>query len=89
MGPLGAIIVIAQGSEDNFSLGMLLAFGGGIYVQVGVAECMPRASEVAETVMRRLLAVCVFIIGVITIAVVLVSHEHCSPDGGHSHDHAH
>ena len=33
-----------EGAEDNFALGMLLSFGGGIYLQIGGAECMPRAS---------------------------------------------
>ena len=85
---LGVIIVLAQGAEDNFSNGMLLAFGGGIYVHIGAAECMSRCAAVARTLLLRLMAIGIFIIGAIVIGVVLVSHEHCVAGGG-GHDHAH
>ena len=64
---------------------MLLSFGGGIYLQIGGAECMPRASEAAQSTMLRIVALAAFLFGVITIGLVLISHEHSSPDGGHAH----
>ena len=84
---LGAIIVLAQGFEDNLSMGMLLAFGGGIYVQIGAAECMPRAVEFAKTVILRSVALLTLIVGAAAIGIVLISHEHCAPDGGDGHAH--
>ena len=84
---LGAIIILAQGTEDNFSLGMLLAFGGGIYLQIGAAECMPRATEAAQTTALRMKALAAFIVGVVGIGLVLLNHEHCIAGGGHDHAH--
>lgn len=82
---LGTIIIMAQGAEDNFALGMLLAFGAGIYMQVACAECMPRASEAASTAKMRAVGLASFLVGAIAIAIVLVGHEHCSAGGGHEH----
>ena len=76
---------MAQGAEDNFALGMLLAFGAGIYMQVACAECMPRASEAASTAKMRAVGLASFLVGAIAIAIVLVGHEHCSAGGGHEH----
>jgi len=81
---LGAIILLLQSEQDNFSMGLLLAFGGGVYLQIGAAECMPRAVSKAVDVMMKYLAIVWFIIGVILIGLVLLGHEHCAP-GGHAH----
>jgi len=82
---LGVVIFLARGSEDNVAMGLVLAFGGGIYLQIGAAECMPRVSESAQTIRLRVIALIVFALGVTAISLVLLDHEHCAPDGGHAH----
>ena len=38
----GVICMLGQDKMANYDAGMLLAFGGGIYVQIGAAEAMPK-----------------------------------------------
>jgi len=38
----GVICVLAQDKMENYDTGMLLAFGGGIYLQIGAAEAMAK-----------------------------------------------
>jgi zinc transporter ZupT len=38
----GVICMLGQDQMDNYDAGMLLAFGGGIYLQIGAAEAMPK-----------------------------------------------
>merc|ERR1711912_116083 len=89
---LGAVVVLAQDSVSNFDQGMLLAFGGGVYLQIGASECMPRVHEYAKTSGLKLLSLLAFAIGATAIGIVLLKHEHCVPDsaaggggGGHAH----
>jgi len=80
---LGAIIYLAQDEVSNRSQGMLLAYGGGVYLQIGAAECMPRVYRYASTLSLRLGSLALFCFGTFAIGIVLVSHEHCSAGGGH------
>jgi len=89
---LGAIIVLAQDSVSNKTQGMLLAYGGGVYLQMAASECLPRAYEHAKSLGLRLASMLSFSLGVIGIAVILEWHEHCTPGSstssagsGHSH----
>lgn len=82
---LGAIVMLAQGEEDTLAMGLVLAFSGGVYVQIGAAECMPRAQENAKTTVMRVTAIAFFLLGTLLIGTVLFYHEHCAPDGGHAH----
>ena len=72
----------ASQDVDLRSEGMLLAFGGGAYLQIGAAECMPRMYELAKSMMLRLLSLFLFSLGCVGIGLVLLDHEHCVPGGG-------
>ena len=76
---IGAVIVLAQETVDSKATGMLLAFGGGVYIQVAAGECMPRMYSLAKTPCLRLVSLLVLVIGATAIALVLLDHEHCVP----------
>jgi UTP--glucose-1-phosphate uridylyltransferase len=92
---VGAIIVLAAHVSD-LATGLLLAFGGGVYIHVAAAECMPRVYRLPIAPAVRLLALLAFVLGAAAIALVLLSHEHCAeplagpagaadPHAGHGH----
>lgn len=83
---LGVLIVMAA-DVSNASTGLLLAFGGGIYLQIGCVECMPKMVSPALTPMRKFVCILAFIAGTILIGLVLLDHEHCAADGGDGHAH--
>ena len=78
---LGVCITMAS-EATMYSQGMMLAFGGGVYVQIGATECMPRVYEYAKTTKLRLLGLLFFVIGAVAIGLVLLDHEHCAAGGG-------
>lgn len=84
---LGAIVILSA-DVDNRAQGMLLAYGGGVYVQIGAAECMARVNQFAQTSKLRALCLLFFVLGAICIGLVLISHEHCSGDAGAPDPHA-
>ena len=85
---LGVIIVLAQDKMDNLAVGCLLAFGGGVYLQVGTVECMPKALNAATTPKMKLVVLVCFIVGAAAIGLVLIDHGHCVEDDSHAgHDH--
>ena len=78
---LGVCITMAT-EASMYSQGMMLAFGGGVYIQIGATECMPRVYEYAKTTRLRLLALAFFVVGALAIGLVLLDHEHCAVGGG-------
>ena len=87
---LFGVLATLSSDPDNYLQGMMLAFGGGVYVQIGATECMPRVHEYAKTTKMRLIALGFFTFGALAIGLVLLDHEHCSApsaDGGDGHDH--
>ena len=82
---LGAVIVLAL-EVSNPVTGLLLAFGGGVYLQIGAVECMPKMVNPALTVSQKVTCIVSFILGTVLIGLVLLDHEHC---GGHDHGHGH
>ena len=82
---LGVIITMASEST-MYSQGMMLAFGGGVYVQIGATECMPRVYEYTKTTKMRLLGLGFFAFGALAIGLVLLDHEHCATGGGDGAD---
>ena len=82
---LGAIIVVG-GSPGAQTEGLLLAFGGGVYVQIAATECAGRVNNTVKTTKMRLISIFAFILGAVAIGLVLLDHEHCVPGGGgHAH----
>ena len=92
----GAIIMVGMGGMvDIRAQGLLLAFGGGVYIQVGATECMNRVHGSVNSNKLRFAAFLAFAAGAISIGLVLYDHDHCVPAGaeldadGHSHGHSH
>ena len=85
---LGAVIVLAADVSQS-TIGLLLAFGGGVYLQIGCVECMPKMVNPALSSGRKSFCVLMFIIGAVLIGLVLLDHEHCGGGDGHGHGHGH
>ena len=83
---LGAIIVLST-EMDNRAIGMILTFGGGIYIQIGLGECMARVYNMATNIKLKALAIAFFCLGALAIGLVLLDHQHCDTGGGHAHAH--
>jgi len=75
---IGAIIV-TEVDVGNTGIGVILAFGGGVYLHVSAVECVPRMYAKSLTNQVRLLSMAMFVLGTIIIGLVLLKHEHCSP----------
>jgi len=74
---LGGIIVLAV-DVDSAAIGLLLAFGGGVYIHVAATEAMPIVYSNANTATDRFICVLLFMVGAVLIALVLIDHQHCS-----------
>jgi zinc transporter ZupT len=85
---LGAIIVLANDVASS-TTGLLLAFGGGIYLQIGCVECMPKMVNPSLSPTRKLVCIAAFIFGSVLIGLVLLDHEHCIAEGGGHDGHGH
>jgi zinc transporter ZupT len=85
---LGVVIVLAVDVSTPVT-GLLLAFGGGIYLQIGCVECMPKMVNSALTPRRKMFCVLFFIVGAVLIGLVLLDHEHCIAEGGGHDGHGH
>mmetsp|Transcript_63814 Transcript_63814/g.142352 ORF Transcript_63814/g.142352 Transcript_63814/m.142352 type:complete len:95 (+) Transcript_63814:1346-1630(+) len=73
--------------HSDYLVGMLLAFGGGVYVQIGAAECMPKVYESVQNLQERALCLGTFCLGALAIGLVLLDHQHCSAEGAAGHAH--
>jgi len=81
---LGVVIVFGVETVSDPAVGMLLAYGGGVYLQIGAAECMPRAYSGARSLQSLLACLAAYVFGVTAIGLVLLDHQHCAV-GGHAH----
>ena len=78
---LGVVIILAV-DVSSYATGMLLAYGGGVYVHIGAGECMSRVYPVMNNLSLRFAWLVSFVVGAAAIGLVLLDHEHCSADGG-------
>jgi UTP--glucose-1-phosphate uridylyltransferase len=94
---LGAVIILGADVGDEV-VGLLLAFGGGVYIHIGATECMPKMYAEKLSPLVRMACVASFILGAVLIGLVLLDHEHCVPPtppgveaapapAGHAHGH--
>ena len=86
---LGVIIVLAQEEVSNSTIGLLLSFSGGVYIQIGAAECMTRVYANAKAPAARFVSLIVFSLGAFFIGIVLLDHKHCVVEGGAHAGHNH
>merc|ERR1712032_917446 len=82
---LGVVIINAMDVDDS-AVGLLLAFGGGVYVYLAAAECMPKVHQLKLSVKGNLSCLLSFAVGAVLIGLILLDHKHCVPGGG---EHAH
>jgi len=78
---IGAIITYSVDAGQNAE-GLLLAYGGGVYLFVAVTELAghllhPKSSN-GPILKQFVLQFLVFIIGTVLMGLVLIGHEHCS-----------
>ena len=90
---IGAIIVSATPIDDSV-IGLILAFGGGVYLHVGATDCLPKMYDPKLRFVERLAAMLAFVVGTVLIGLILIGHEHCyapasEGEGGHGHSHGH
>jgi zinc transporter ZupT len=74
---LGGIIVLAADLSSS-SIGIILCIGGGVYVHVAVAECLPTARKYERGRKQKVYGILAFIVGAILIGLVLLNHQHCA-----------
>lgn len=78
---LGVVIILGC-DVDSRAQGLLLAYGGGVYLQIGAAECIPSMNSAAGgSKLLRLAGILAFAFGAFCIGVVLFDHKHCIPTG--------
>jgi zinc transporter ZupT len=75
---VGGLIVLASEFDDS-ATGLLLAFGGGVYLEIAATECMPKTYAKGLSPKTRIAGTVAFVIGAILIGLVLLDHEHCVP----------
>eukprot|EP00985_Skeletonema_marinoi_P018903 scaffold10698_cov213-Skeletonema_marinoi.AAC.10 len=73
---LGGIVVLATNTSDA-TTGIILAIAGGAYINISVAETVPRIDSNITGKVDRLLMLTFFIVGCIPIGLILLKHEHC------------
>mmetsp|Transcript_10110 Transcript_10110/g.18839 ORF Transcript_10110/g.18839 Transcript_10110/m.18839 type:complete len:470 (+) Transcript_10110:67-1476(+) len=86
---LGAIIILSADVSDE-ATGLLLCFGGGVYLHLGATDLMPKIYAKGLTKAQRAMAFFAFILGTVFIGLILIDHEHCyagGEEGGHGATH--
>lgn len=85
---IGAIVILVSDIPSHYT-GLILAFGAGVYVQIGAAECLPRVYAAATTIKLKFFSLLAFVVGATCIGLVLLDHDHCSATTESSDSHAH
>ena len=85
----GVVVVLGIDELTNTATGMILAFGGGVYIHLGATECMAKCYTRANNLNLRFLVLLAFAVGATAIGLVLLDHEHCSAEGGGQEGHGH
>jgi hypothetical protein len=92
----GALLALSVDQIEGQVTGMILAFGGGVYLQIGGVECMAKINISCSkcSLGFRVMSLAAFAVGAVAIGLVLLDHEHCAaagadaatdPHAGHGH----
>jgi zinc transporter ZupT len=81
---LGVVIVLSIDLDES-SIGAILSVSAGVYLYIGVGECIPRVQAVLRTpnvprrekLQRTLIFFVFFVFGAVPIGLVLLNHGHC------------
>jgi zinc transporter ZupT len=76
---LGAILILLLDVSD-LAVGCILALGGGVYLYIAAAECLPRAKLAQTSQVDTLIGLGAFVMGAVPIGLVLLNHEHCTDE---------
>lgn len=79
---LGACLILGIEDMTDVAIGCILAISSGVYLNISIAECFPRAKQAQQTPRDKIVGFASFIVGVVPIGLVLLNHSHCE-------DHAH
>jgi UTP--glucose-1-phosphate uridylyltransferase len=83
------VLVINLSEVSNSAVGLLLAFGGGVYLYIAAVECMAKVLRLRLPARINLGCLLAFTVGAILIGLILLDHEHCIPEDGSGHAHGH
>jgi UTP--glucose-1-phosphate uridylyltransferase len=72
----GALLVLSVDMPSS-AVGAILCVGGGVYIHVAVAECLPVAQRNQKSKRHKLYGLLAFISGAVPIGLVLLNHQHC------------
>jgi len=81
---IGTAVVLSSQVDDS-TIGLILAFGGGVYLHLGATDCLPKLYDPKLSFGQRLAAFAAFVLGAIVIGLILIGHEHCVPEGSEGH----
>ena len=73
---LGGVIFLAANPSD-VATGVVLAMGGGIYINAAACETIPRVERAVKVRGDRILMLFSIILGTIPIGLILLDHKHC------------
>ena len=72
----GGIIFLSSNPSAE-ATGVILAMGGGVYINVAACEAIPRMEASLKVRWDRLLKLFSIILGAIPIGLILIDHKHC------------
>ena len=73
---VGVVVVLSMDLSDE-SVGILLCLSAGVYFYITFTECAPRINHFLVDSFTRMLSFTFWVIGIVPIGLVLLSHEHC------------
>uniref|UniRef100_A0A7S2P8A9 Uncharacterized protein n=1 Tax=Zooxanthella nutricula TaxID=1333877 RepID=A0A7S2P8A9_9DINO len=76
---IGVLVMNLSDVADS-AVGLLLAFGGGVYLYIAAVECMPKIHRLQLSVQTNGLCLLSFFLGALIIGLILLDHEHCALD---------
>eukprot|EP00804_Cyclotella_cryptica_P024154 CCRYP_015585-RB/>CCRYP_015585-RB protein AED:0.01 eAED:0.01 QI:738/1/1/1/1/1/2/131/347 len=73
---IGGLTVLAAKPSDE-AIGIILAFAGGVYVNIAACESLPRVERFTKDRADRALTLVSIIVGTVPIGLILLDHKHC------------
>jgi len=76
---VGGMLILGI-SVGTMTIGVFLAFAGGLYLYTAANECLCRMNEVVTVGQDRLLSLAFFLFGAVPIALTLLESDYCYTD---------
>ena len=85
-GVFWGVILILAAEPSQASIGLLLAFSAGVFVNITSAECIPKIqSQLHKSFRNTAVFLTCFTIGAVPLGLVLLDHGHCVADDHDDH----